>query len=131
MPDAEAGLSAILQADANVGALVDDRLYPLRLPQNPTLPAVSFVRISDTVEHTLGVDHPIYLSRFQFSAWSAVYDEAKDVAEAVRAALSRYRGTAGGVVFSDIFFDSSLDLFDGEARLCQSVVEFLVWHNVN
>lgn len=130
MPEAEQAIYAVLSGNAPITALVGGRIYPTQLPQEVVWPAISYARVSDVPARALGVDLAPTQSRFQVSAWGQSYDSAKDVASAVRNALSRYRGTIVGVVLADVFWDGETDLgFDAEARVYQIIEEFLVWHD--
>jgi hypothetical protein len=50
----EAALRAVLIAHPDVAALAGGRIYPLILPQNPTLPAIAYQRISNLADSTHG-----------------------------------------------------------------------------
>lgn len=67
-----------------LSALIGTRFYPGALPQNATLPAVTYRQISgpDTAG-TTGVSHP----RYQFDCWGSTYIDASNVADQVEAAF--------------------------------------------
>lgn len=79
------------------------RIYPLALPQRPTLEAITYQVITDIPEHAMGSDPGISHARLQVDCWGNDYTEAVALASAVHAALSRFRGTSAGVVIQDIF----------------------------
>ena len=78
----EEGLFEYLDNYAGLSMEIDDRLYPLLLPQNVELPAVTYQRISTVrlleFEQSF-MPHP----RFQFNCWAESFPRAKDVAEQV------------------------------------------------
>ena len=82
-----------LSSHAGLSALVGDRIYPLRLPQNPTLPAVVYQRISGQRLQNLdrNTDGPQRI-RVQLTAWAEDVDTANSVAEQVRLAMEASTG---------------------------------------
>jgi hypothetical protein len=92
----EDALRAVLVADADVSALAFERVWPIRLPQSATLPAVVYQRVSTI--GAIALDSPVgpTRSRVQLSAWAATFGQARQLGEAMVAALSGYRGEAGG-----------------------------------
>jgi hypothetical protein len=94
----EVGLYAHLTGDAGVSALVAGRVYPLLLPQSPTLPALVYQRIST---NPLGATHDganhMTRVRMQIRCHGATLLAAKQVADAVRGALDGFAGTMGDV----------------------------------
>lgn len=92
------GIGAHLQTRAALVALIGDRAYPRRLPQNATLPAIVYRRIGPT-DRALSQSGPVDLvdARFQFDVWAADPDTADAVAEQLRLVLHGYAGAMGGV----------------------------------
>lgn len=129
----EQGLYHFLTNTAGITALVSTRIYPNKLPQTVTLPAITYQRISTPRIHThdtsgkTGTAHP----RFQFDAWGTSYASCKAVADAIRAALNGYRGTMGGAdpvtvqgaLIDDERYDNSPDT--GMERIMS---DFIIWH---
>jgi hypothetical protein len=125
----EDAVYARLTAVAGVTALIATRVYPVRVPQNPTYPLASYQKISDVPAHAMGSDAGVRTARVQVTAWGATYDDAKNVAIQVVAALSRFRGTSASVVVQDVFFENEVDLgFDAEALVHQVADDFFVYY---
>ncbi len=81
-------LYTALSGHAGLAALVSDRIYPIKLPQDETLPAVVYQQISVQNMITLDTDtNGVQQIRVQLSAWSSSYDEARAVGEQVRLAM--------------------------------------------
>lgn len=114
---AEEAVYARLTAHAGTAALVGARVYPLKLPQTPTLPAVTYQRISATRESAMGSDTGITRARFQVTSHAASYSGVKALAEQVRQALQRYSGTSATVTVHDCFLENEIDLFDQDDAL--------------
>lgn len=127
----EAALVAELKAHAGLAALIGTRIYPLKLPQSATFPAVTYQRISGPRVSCMGGDslaHP----RFQFDCWATGYLDALDVAAQVRAALQRTSGTIGsgsntasGVA---IYLINEIDDYEPDTEYYRVTLDFIVWH---
>lgn len=94
--------------DATLTGLVGTRFYPMKLPQNPTLPAITYFRVAGTAHH----DIPFAMPLVQFTCWGTTWAQARAVSGALYWALARYRGTKGGIKFEQIAHESDLDLYD-------------------
>ena len=129
----EQALVAVLEAYSGLTDLVTTtRIYPMKLPANATLPAVTYQRISGAREDMMG--EPTGLARpvFQVTAWADDYLEAKTVATQVRKALDGYEGQAGGSsgVWSWIGMLNDVDMVDNTTDPPTYYVpaDFLIWH---
>lgn len=73
--------------DANVNALIDNRIYPLVVPQDSQLPAVAYQKISGVRQYVQdGVRKP-EVSLIQLTCLAKTYNETKQVEEVIRNAL--------------------------------------------
>lgn len=102
-----------------VTALVGTRVYPGILPQNPKMPAIVYQRIGEVRDSVMGVDSGVVFADVQVSAWATTLTAARDLANEVRKALQRYKGTPSGsgteillVLIGDVR-DMDPDLVDG------------------
>jgi hypothetical protein len=117
----ESDLKAYLAADAAILALVGSRIYPLKLPQAPTLPALTYQKISGSRVTSLsgysGLSHP----RMQIDCWASTYEQVKDVAAAVVTALDAYPGS--------IMNDDGRDNYQPDVELPRVTIDFTIWHH--
>ena len=122
----EEGLYAFLAALSPAPAA--GRIYPLMLPQNHTLPAVTFTRIAAT--RTRSLDGPSGMARavFQVDAWAATYGGAKTLAETLRQALDGHRGAMGSETVGGVLLTAERDLFDHETGTYRVSMDFAIWH---
>jgi len=104
-------------------ALVGQRIYPNQGPDKPTLPYVTYRRVSSERPSAMGVDVGIVRARFQFDAWADTFDGASAVREQIRAALQRWRSATGTVV-QDTYFLTDMDLYEEDTRLHHLVADF-------
>jgi hypothetical protein len=93
----ETELRAYTLADATVAGLVGTRMYPQKLPQNPTLPALVYQRIDTRREHAHDGPDQLPRPRMQIAAWASSSATAWDVVNAVRERLDGYRGAMGAI----------------------------------
>lgn len=105
MTPEQAVVQRLLELPAVV-ALVASRVYQLKLPQSPTLPAIRVQLISEPTSYHLRGGSGMYRSRIQIDAYAAErsgadpYGAAVDVADAIHgddagAGLSAWQGNTG------------------------------------
>lgn len=124
----EVALHDRMAGHAGLSALVSNRIYPLRMPQGVTFPAVTYHRVSSQPVSAFGADTGLEAARFQVSAWSDSRTPlaAHDVAVEIRAALQRFRGTQTGIVIQGIFLENQIDLYEPDTEVWQVALDFMV-----
>jgi hypothetical protein len=86
-------LQRYLADDATIADLVGTRIYPVRLPQKVTFPAVSYQRISGVrIGHLHGVASAAD-PRYQIDAWAQTQSAALELGAALRRRLEGFTGT--------------------------------------
>jgi len=73
--------------DMALAALIGDRLYPIKLPATPVLPAVTYALVSETqdpIQDGPGLAFP----RWRFSIWADRYIDLDAVVLALKAAFN-------------------------------------------
>ncbi|MFA4972450.1 MAG: DUF3168 domain-containing protein [bacterium] len=108
--DPTAAYRALLLADVAVAALVDERIYLQQLPQDPTLPAIRFRRVSQARGHQVPTRFPVY----QTDCCAATHIEAEQLADAVVAATQRAKTVQDGVHITQGVIVNEIDLYDVE-----------------
>lgn len=124
----EAGIYAHLITNSGVAALVATRIYPLLVPQDATLPALAYQRISGPRDHSHSGPSGLVFARMQLTYVAASYDGAKSLGEAVRAALDGFSGTMGQVTVDACLMDNERD--DWAVAFEKPVVrhDYLIWY---
>lgn len=79
-------------ADPTVAGLVGTRMWPVRLPQKPTLPALVYQRISGVRIENLRGPASAAEPRYQIDAWAVTVAGAQELGAAVRRRLEAYVG---------------------------------------
>lgn len=123
----ESGLVTYLEANGGLTLLTGARIYPLRLPQSPTLPAVVYQQISNAPEYSHEGSSNLAQVRIQFSCWSTTLLEAKQIADELEAALGGYRGLIGGRD-TTAFVDNRQSDDDPETGLYREIVDVIFWN---
>ena len=128
---AEKVIYTLLSADAGVTALVAARIYPSRLPQNTTMPAIAYEVISamELTPIDAQAGYQIVRTRVQVTCMAKNYAEVKNTVEAVRIACLYKSGTIGGVKVLSILRDGvGPDLRDDDLALYLQSIDFVVAH---
>lgn len=89
----ETGIYAQLMATLAVTDLVVDRVYPIMMPQQPTLPAITYQRISTTDRYAQDGSQDLPTVRVQINCVAATLAAAGALSAAVRTALDVQHGT--------------------------------------
>ena len=122
-------LQTYLLTQTGLTALVGRRIYPATLPQDCTLPAVSYEVTNDSPVHTMSADSanprkPL----ITYNVWAASYSSGKAVAEQLRTALMDKSGTLTVRVLQRIFWENEYDLYEDDTETHHIVLDFIVWY---
>lgn len=110
-----------LTGDAGVSALVSTRVYPMDMPQNATLPALTYTRVSETPLVNLDGENATRNSRYQVDCFASTYTGAQALAEAVKAAM--VTNSLFGVVR-----ENQNDLYSAEPDRFRVQMDFSIWY---
>jgi hypothetical protein len=129
----EEGLVYKLKNTNGVSSLVSTRIYPLKLPQTVTLPAITYQRIS--TPRVLTHDQAsggLALPRFQITVWAESPDSAKAVVDAVRTAIHGFRGNFGTganiVSVGSCLAEDERIAYEAASQLYMSSIDFIIYH---
>jgi len=125
----ESALLTYLLSYAGLTALVSDRIYPGKLPQNPTFPAVVIQKIDGIRMSGFSADIGVQ-TRIQATAWALKYTDASSVEEQIRAATQNYMNQtmASSVVVKNIDFDEGPDLYEDDRQRFGKIIDLIIWH---
>ena len=115
----ESDLVALLRADAGVAALVSDRIWPNRMPDDAQLPGIVYLVTSTVDDVALGAVHQT-VRTVRYDCWAGRYETALAVAAAVAAALT-LKSTA---TIDRILPAGGFDAYDTDAGLWRRSVAF-------
>lgn len=121
----EAGIVALLTANAPLMALIDPSIYPVLLPESHGDTCLSYQVVSGTATYTLEPKE-LCQKRIQFDAWSTTYGSAKSVIQALRNALDGYQGTlSDGTRVLSTFRGLDIDFFEDDSRSYRVMQEYI------
>lgn len=114
----------------SVAALIDDRFYPVRLPDREqddeplTMPACRFLRVSSTPTYSHDGDSNLTEDRFQIDAYGASYSAAEQLADVLQAALSGSKFTVDNVQVSSCFKRNRQQAFADALNRWRVILDF-------
>ena len=103
-------LRALLAAPA-VAMLVGRKVYAVMAPQSATYPFIVYRRTSIDREQTLGSPMGVPRVSVEYQVFAGSYEAAREVADAVRAALDGYGGSVLGCTVSQTSLEAEADDF--------------------
>lgn len=139
-------LRAFLLADAAIATAVGTRIYPQKLPQNATYPAITILRVSAIRLNVLHGRASLARPRYQIDCWMqeksgiSAFDVAQALGGAVLARLEGYNGVMTDPVTSPptdyhtgVTFDDERDLFDPDINggFFRHSADYFIWHSVS
>ncbi len=131
----DAGIYTYLKTVTGITSLVgtgnNARIYPLKLPQNPTLPAIVFTKISEQHVECMTGSAGLAMARIQFDCWAENKDQAEDLSEALRQALQGYKGSMGSVTVQGVHFMNEMDDFEQGIDDFRIIVDFEIGYSVS
>lgn len=119
------GIHARLAAFAALTALVSTRIWRVRAPDNSTLPYLVIHKLNQQPWHAMGGDINPTTARIQITIRDDNGAGVDAIAVQVKAALSRWSGTAGGVVFQEIFYDDDNETYESDINDFQITMDFI------
>jgi len=123
---------AHLKGNAVVQAILGQRIYSLKLPDNlANWPAATIQRVSTVRHHSKLGPAGIVDSRMQISIFGPKFEAVTQAADAVRAALDGFRGDMNGVAVHAVRSDGEIDLYDPNAGVDGTyhiALEFVIEH---
>lgn len=124
----ETEIRARLAADSTLSGLVSTRLYALKLPQEPTYPAVTYQRISGPRLSHLSGSSDFGTARLQIDSWGKPYLSVQSVAAAIRVSLHGYHGMLSTLRVA-IQLDNERDEYDDDAEIYRVSQDYRLQHS--
>ena len=112
-------IASTLRAQLVAVGGVSQRVYPLLLPQNPTYPAISYARVSNT--GTNG-STPLRQTRYQINCWARTYAGSQSIAAAIKTALEEY--TEDEIKMCQVV--NEIDDYDSEVDVFRVIIDVIL-----
>jgi hypothetical protein len=119
----EQNIASVIQAQVSIAALVGTRVYPIVIPEEPTLPAICYQIVGSSSRQTLNT-HGLQKIRLQIDCWGDSYGDAVTLRDAVATSLDGYEDA--NVQFLLL---SKSDFFDHELLQYRALIEFYIFTN--
>lgn len=119
MSTIEETIFSTLSADAGVGAICGDRIYPVVAPQDAANPYVIYTAISELPLNTLEGESPMKNRRFQFDCYAKTFAESRALYVAVHNALI---GLSPRPVRQSL-----INFYESEPALFRFSVDYSIW----
>lgn len=116
----ETKIYTLLTGNATVTRLINTRIYPVVMPQDVALPAITYQRISAEKLTTLSGYTGLANPHIVITAWAAGYDDAKAIGAAVHAAMN------GAGTFKSIL-TNEMDIYEPELNIYAVSQDYSCW----
>jgi hypothetical protein len=107
----EAVLRSALTSNAAVSALIGSRIYPVLAPASASLPLVTWRRSGIERQQTLGAPMGMPRVSVEFSIYGTTYENAREIADAMRVVLDGYGGSQGTTTVNQTSLEDESDDF--------------------
>lgn len=111
-----------MASNTNIAVLVSTRIYPMLLPQTPTLPALSYQRVSNTGQQG---STDLRETRYQINCWAATHFSAETLAALVKVCFEEFtdENQAPGIKMALVV--NEVDDYDPDTKLFRSIVDVM------
>lgn len=117
----------LLVNDADVGAIIGDRIHPGIAPENVPYPLAIYSELTQSFDESKDGPIPTGNHSFEVHIYSYEYPQCQRIATAIKAALDWYTGTVNTVAINRIrFVDQSDDPFQSEKELFHITQEYQI-----
>lgn len=113
---------------SGVSSLIASRIYPDKLPQSPTLPAVVTQSVGGQRQQRYCNGDGLVLGSFQFDVYAKTRAACNQAAHAVRIAMQDFSGEMGGTPVKHCHLTSDFDSVDPEPGLLRKTQLWDVWY---
>tara|TARA_R110002074_G_scaffold383239_1_gene563449 strand:- start:473 stop:868 length:396 start_codon:yes stop_codon:yes gene_type:complete len=123
----EQGIRAAVIADSNLNAIISGRIYHERMPQNATMPAILFSRVSTSQNSMLDGIDTLTQVRIQLDIYGDTSASVRDLSTKLRTLLNGHAGDLGGSAVQFARLDSEIDagFFDGDEERRRIISDYM------
>lgn len=123
----EESLKSFLTGDADVGALIANRMYGMIRPENDPTPSIVYSRATTLRSQTMCKTDPKVRATMTVDCLAKTYLGAKKLARATGKALIDFAGDMYGTRVSTVILESEIDLDDPDPGLYRVSQTYLIW----
>lgn len=127
MQDFYRDLYTYLQTQTGLTALVGTRIHPVRMPQEPTFPAIVITKVSKPRVTAHTGDSRLANPRYQFTCWAVKHSVAVQIAAELRISLSGFKGLMNGRRVDASLLENEIDSSDPDTGAYAQIVDYIFW----
>jgi hypothetical protein len=128
MATIEDAIYSLLSGSATVAALVGTRIYRVKMPDNPQMPAITYQTVySEPIESFSGFSG-LWQPIMRVDCWGKTAGSTQDLAEKVRLALHGYQGSYQDRRIHNILEWSTTELYDEDADIFHVACSMRIWY---
>ena len=124
------GIFNLLSTNGSIAALIGSnpaRIFPVLLPQDSVLPALTYHLVAEPVDPTFTTSG-MARARIQFDAWGDSYSDAASLRAALTTVLHGLKGTlSDGTIVDNTLLLGATDFFEDDPRQFRCMSEFYMW----
>lgn len=133
MATLDEAIFSMLTGAVAVTNIVGTRIYPIRAPDNPIFPMVTYQRVSNIKEHHLTRETATFTDTiFQIDCWveeRTKLSVLRTLASAIRTVLDDFRGITSGVDIQGILSDNEFDQpWDDVSKIFGVTQRYRIFH---
>jgi hypothetical protein len=126
------GLRAYLMSKTAVNNLVSGRIYPVVLPQNPTLPAIVYSLVNANRPESMIGGTGLVQARVQVDCWALTQDAAASLSNEVRKVLQGFSGNFGSgstlVVVQAVHVVGEYEMHEPDVNNYRVIIDYHIWY---
>ena len=124
MTDISEALINVLSADSRIEELVGDRIYPMILPEDCSLPAIVYTPIYCDYDTVLGGDSGYVKQTVQIVCHDRTYKRARKLSRIVKDIIQDTHGDMGGLYIEAVFIKTDT-IISGNTSLKFNTEEYM------
>lgn len=113
-----------LSSNDKIRQIVTDKIYPVLLPQDCTLPAIVYAQVVANYDSALQGDTGYVKQTVQITCHANSFKEARKLSRIIKKLLQDYRGDMCGLFIEAVFIKTDFDI-NGNSSLKFDVEEFM------
>lgn len=122
----EQAIVDVLENDADVSAIIGDRIFPLVIPQEKALPAITYERVDTDPNDTKSGASTLDGDLIDLDLWGKDFAVLKDLAKKIRTTLDRFSGTRQGIIVQSIQYQNQVVGFSAEKNIYHLIQTYKV-----
>lgn len=123
-------LPHFLLSDVTLSNLVGVKIFPMRIPQSETLPAITYQDISTVATQAHGERSALPRVRFQFTVHGGSVSAVTAICKALKNRLDGYRGVMGAGAFETevdaVLFKNEISDDDTETGIMKRLQDYVI-----